>query len=40
MAELLRDDLQTFLRQYGKPADFWNFDGVLDAVGDAVVEKA
>src|ERR1700722_13406691 len=26
--ELLRDDLQTFLRQYGKPADFWNFDGV------------
>lgn len=40
VAELLRDDLQTFLRQYGKPADFWNFDGVLDAIGDAVVEKA
>jgi hypothetical protein len=40
VADLLRDDLQTFLRQYGKPADFWNFDGVLDAVGDAVVEEA
>lgn len=40
VAELLRDDLQTFLRQYGKPADLWNLDGVLDDIGDAVVEEA
>ena len=40
VADLLRDDLRRFLVQYGKKADFWNFDGVLDAVGDAVVEEA
>jgi hypothetical protein len=26
VADLLRDDLQTFLVRYGKPADFWTFD--------------
>jgi hypothetical protein len=40
VADLLRDNLQRFLLDHGKPADFWNFDGVLDAIGDAVVEEA
>jgi Sulfotransferase domain len=26
VADLLRDDLRTFLVRYGKPADFWSFD--------------
>jgi hypothetical protein len=40
VADLLRDDLQQFLAEYGKMADFWNLDGVLDAVRDPVVEEA
>lgn len=40
VAEILRDDLQKFLVQYGKPADFWDLDGVPDNVTDAVPENA
>jgi hypothetical protein len=40
VAELLRDDLQRFLVQQGKPPDFWNLEGVLDVVDNAVVEEA
>jgi hypothetical protein len=40
VAEHLRDDLRKFLVQQGKPPDFWNLDGVLDVVNDAVVEEA
>lgn len=40
VAESLRDDLQRFLMQQGKPLDFWNLDGVLDVVNDGVVEEA
>jgi hypothetical protein len=39
VAEMLRDDLQKFLVQHGKPADFWNLDTVPDAATDAIPEN-
>jgi Sulfotransferase domain len=32
VSHLLRDDLRTFLRQYGKPPDFWNLEPALPEV--------